>query len=439
MKSPPLSPFINRLKSAVPYYPFTIPGSILFFFSLFLLGTSLPSGNSYTFILSVLILVTIGGLGITARIQAIGLMKIKTDWDTSAPVYARMSTANHRITTAGYKALPFFRIHFILSGFLQAGRGARLRYHRETTSPDDENFNIPLHFPVSGVFHGIGRLAVKDIFGLARAALPEIMERSIVIRPALITDRDAPRVEAQKGDENKSRMKSSDIERYFMREYIPGDRHRDINWKASSRFSELFTRISPVTQEKTKIITIHFRPYTSMARDSLRSVFYLDQCKSALLYFLRSIKKEHNDYQFDVYVGNDLRELENDEDIENFGTEISSIHFRNPRGEQITDPADLHHSDTFVFTTVYDTGLAAYAANSLPGSQARIYRVAIPSKGKDQPRAPRRSLISGSINPIPEGRGSGWLLRKDPLKSNPGIGASDGIYLEDDPLEVRIV
>jgi uncharacterized protein (DUF58 family) len=408
---------------------------MLFGLSLYLTGTAFASGNPYSFLFSSLIISVLVILATVARVQASRLRRARTEWDTSEPIYARRPASSHRVLITGFTSLPFFRLHFILHGALSAGRDARFRYHRET-SGTGETIDVPLRFPVCGVFHGQGSMAIKDVFGLTRGALENTFTRSIVVRPALISDRDTPKVQAQRGDENQSRMKSSDIERYFMREYIPGDRHRDINWKASSRFSELFTRISPVTQEKTKIITVHFRPYTSMKSDSLRSVFFLDQSKSALLYFLRAIKKEHGEYNFSVFVGNDLRELETEDDIDAFSTEIASTHFRNPRGEEITNPDDLHPGDVFIFTTAYDTGLPTFLSASMPGSQVHIHRVVIPERGKASRPKTRRSLWDGTDEPLLGGR---WILRTDPLSSNPGIGVSEGVLLEDDPLEVKIV
>jgi uncharacterized protein (DUF58 family) len=429
------SPLVEYLKRAAPYYPFTIPGTMLCTASVVILGTAFASGNQYSFVLSALILIILILLAVLSRTQGAKLASARIEWDTSAPLYARLREDSHRVSVKDFKSLPFYRVHFILHGRLKAGRDAGLRYHREIPGAS-EVIHTGVRLPLSGIFHARGSLAVKDIFGLTRGALPPRFERSIVVRPAPLSDRVLPRVEAQKGDENKSRLKSSDVERYFMREYIPGDRHRDINWKASSRFSELFTRISPVTQEKTKIITVHFRPYTSMEYDSLRSVFYLDQCKSALLYFLRAIKQEHTEYQFSVYVGNDIRELETEEDIEAFSLEIATTHFRNPRGEEITNPDDQHPGDVFVFTTAYDSGLSGFLSGVIPGAKARIYRSAIPPRGKKGAPRKRLTLVSGSDEPAMTGR---WVLRKDPLSINPGVGEADGIVLEDDLLEVHIV
>ena len=411
---------------------------MLFVLSTVLIGTAFAAGNQYSFVLSALIFIVLALLAVLSRTQAIRLKSSTIEWDTSKPVYARQRDDEHRVSIRGFKTLPFFRVHFILHGRLQAGRDASLHYHREI-SGTGEAIYTGIMFPLSGVFHALGAVAVKDIFGLTRGARPPIFEKSIVVRPAPLAERERPRVEAQKGDENKSRLKNSDVERYYMREYIPGDRHRDINWKASSRFSELFTRISPVTQENTKIITVHFRPYTSMKSDSLRSVFYLDHCKSSLLYFLRAVNQEHSEYQFAVHLGNDIRELDTPEDIDSFATEIAATHYLSPRGEEITSPDDLHPGNVFVFTTAYDTGLAGFLAGKTPGTpapgaQTRVYRSAIPPKDRRGVEVKRLTLVSGTEEPAMTGR---WVLRRDPLSVNPPVG--DGIILEDDPLEVRVV
>jgi uncharacterized protein (DUF58 family) len=49
--------------------------------------------------------------------------------------------------------------------------------------------------------------------------------------------------------ESLRNIQTSDQEKYFMREYIPGDRLKDINWKSSIKLNELITRISPSSPE----------------------------------------------------------------------------------------------------------------------------------------------------------------------------------------------
>ena len=396
MKPASLQPVLKRFLQYWVYFPFSLIGSVLFGLSIYILGTAFASGNPYSFLLSILLLIILAFFAVISRIQASRFSRGKIEWESSTPLYARLFDESHKILAHGTSLLPFFRLHVIIDAKLIAGRRARLRYHREISGNGGEIINIPQRYAVAGVLHAAARLVVRDVFGLTRGMLPVRITRSHIVQPALIADRETPRVDAQRGDENKSRMKSSDIERYFMREYIPGDRHRDINWKASSRFSELFTRISPVTQEKTRIITVHFRPYSSLGADSLRSVFYLDQCKSVLLFFLKTVKQEHRDYQFMVYVGNDTRELESEEDIEQFAAEMAAVHFRNPRGEELREIDDLHPADTYVFSTAYDTALPSFAASLQQG--ARIYRVAIPEKQDGKPQ--RRNLITGQADPL---------------------------------------
>ena len=94
----------------------------------------------------------------------------------------------------------------------------------------------------------------------------------------------------------------------------------------------------------------------------------------------------------------------------------------------------MHPGDVFIFTTAYDTGLPTFLSQSLPGAQIHIYRVTIPDKESEKKH--KRPIWGGEDDPALGGR---WMLRRDPLSSNPGVGVSDGILLEDDPLEVRIV
>ncbi|MAG13573.1 MAG: hypothetical protein CMN78_03140 [Spirochaetales bacterium] len=434
MKPGFLRPAFKRIIRIWTFYPFSLVGSALFGLSVYILGTAFASGNPYSFLLSVLVIIIISFFALLARIQATRIGRGRIEWESSTPLFARQHDDSHRIIAHGSSLLPFYRLHVTLDARLMAGRKAKLRYFREISSRGGEIIALPQKYAAAGVLHTTVYLLVRDVFGLTRGRLPMRLARSHTVQPALITDRQTPRVDAQKGDENKSRMKASDIERYFMREYIPGDRHRDINWKASSRFSELFTRISPVTQEKTRIITVHFRPYSSMGADSLRSIFFLDQCKSVLLYFLKTVKQEHREYQFLVYVGNDPRELESEDDIEQFASEVASIHYRNPRGQELREIEDLHPADTYVFTTAYDTALPGFASSLRQG--ARIYRVAMPEKRKSDIKPQKRQLFSGEVDPLLD---APWLLRRDPLAKNPSLLSTDGLLIEDDTLEVKIV
>ena len=415
------------------YYPFSIAGTLVILACLYLIGSAFATSNPYAFLLGAMTIIVLVLLAIMGRIQANKAERARIEWDASAPVYAREKNTHHKLVVRGLKLLPFYRLHFRLSGTFSVGRKASLKLLREISTFGETIVQIPQQYPLSGIFHAHANYLIRDMFGLTGAELKKKDEQAIVVRPAMITDKDTPRVEAQSGQENKSRMKSSDIERYFMREYIPGDRHRDINWKASSRFSELITRISPVTQEKTQLINIQFRPYSPFRTDSLRAVAFLDHCKSMLLFFIRSVKKEHPEYEFRIVIGNDIIELENENDIDQFATDICGIHYRNPRGEIITSDSELGGADAFVFTTSFDQTIAELSATT---TGMYIFRTCFPEHNGKNDQKKQFSLLSNSMQTLIGGK---WLIQPDIGIRNPSIPMGQGIRLEDESLEVRIV
>ena len=203
------------------------------------------------------------------------------------------------------------------------------------------------------------------------------MRRRIVVRPGLLANTALVSVQALDGLENKSKHKESDIERYFMRDYIPGDRYRDINWKASSRFDDLFTRIAPVTQEKTHVLSVIVRPYRKHTMESVQSLAHLNFIKSWLLLFLRSVKRAHSEYHFDVAVGSEKRLLKSEEEIDHFSGELSGVFFQSPQPPSRDDPVIAAQGQVFIFTTPYDETLRSIL---VPRSDVYVFTSAFPEK-----------------------------------------------------------
>ena len=446
----PSRPLVDRLASLDPqafrhtflrnvrrYYPFTIAGTILFAGSLYLLGRSFALGNPYAFLLSAAALILEIVLISTGTLLARRAKSATFTWDSSEPLYAQTASQGHRLSIRNLRLLPFYRLHLLLRGPIHVGRSATLNVVREVSSHGEAEVKIPLLLPLSGIFHARLVLKIKDMFGLTSSHVNIENDRAITIRPPLLSKKDSPRIQAQSGQENQSRMKSADVERYFMREYIPGDRERDINWKASSRFQEIFTRISPVTQERTQLITVHFRPFSPYADDSLRAIAFLDRCKSWMLFFLRSVKTQHPEYEFRVIIGGDVVEIEEDGDIEQFVDDVSGMHLRSDSGGMFHDAGELGGGATFIFTTAYDSSLGE-VLSSLPGETVHIFRVVLPeAKESENGDLPVRfRLFDDGNSPLLAGS---WILRRDKKMRNIALHGGGDIKVEDDPLEVHLV
>ncbi len=258
------------------------------------------------------------------------------------------------------------------------------------------------------------RLAVRDVFGLTRSHLPGRDERRLLpVRPAALPARSAPRIDAAVGDDTTRRRRSSDEERYYMREYEPGDRLKDINWKASSRLNELITRISPVSEQQTRLLHVELRHYRPAGPETLDSVLHLDYLKSWLLTFLRAVKAEHEDFTFRVITGAGEHDVDTVEDIDDLARRLASVTFApGPEHRPEVQPHEL-----FIFTTAFDAALATHVAQ-LGDTALHVYRTvsAIPPRSDDDDRIrltllrpPSASLLPALVGAAPR------TLRARPL------------------------
>jgi len=203
------------------------------------------------------------------------------------------------------------------------------------------------------------------------------------------------------GFEERSVRRSAEEEKYFMREYQPGDRFRDINWKVSSRLQELITRISPVTQEKTRQLAVDFRHFRPEGQESLESVLHLDYLKSWLLAFLRSLKRSDQRLQFRVRTGAGSQVLAAEEDIARFAGELAEL---------------LSQPDPGPAEPPVDRGLPHFLA-AHPRTRAHVFRTARGGGRDPQPRPlfpPGRPLADAFL-PGP------WAWRREPARA-PALG-----------------
>jgi hypothetical protein len=142
-----------------------------------------------------------------------------------------------------------------------------------------------------------------------------------------------------------------------MREYTPGDRFRDINWKSSEKIDSLITRISPDNQEKVSRIEIFFRNYGPADNPSLDALWLLDRAKAQLSNFMRRTMEHQPEFIFTVHTALGSREIEDSEDLETFFDELAGISF-SPAGNEVFSLTGA--GDLYVFSTACDTGLPGF-------------------------------------------------------------------------------
>ena len=314
---------------------------------------------------------------------------------------------------------PFFRVHFEVQGTLTVGQRGVV-FHaadwslrpddhrqgispgsRQATEPQEITGTLPLH--LGGEFQGAGCRTLRDIFGMVRYHLPPVLHRSFPVLPAPSRKRIQLRLDPSLGLEEKRTLRSADEERYFMREYAPGDRFRDINWKTSSRLAFLVTRIAPQAQEKTRILPVAFRCFGPVKPD-LWGLWALDRCKAWLIQFLWTVRKEHPEFILRVTTPLLEKELATDQETERFCEELAEYSFHSLSEEGKFTYLLSTPEEVFVFSTAYDGGLSRFVGGrfDLP---THLY-VTTPFR-----RFPGRVWGRNGITPSPSLESSRFSLR----------------------------
>ncbi|HUX13292.1 MAG TPA: DUF58 domain-containing protein [Spirochaetia bacterium] len=395
------------------YYPFTVSGTVLFVLAVYLLGRSVVSRNAYGLAIAVAAIFALMLLALLGRWQAERLSKAEATWDFSAPLYARTSGDNPVVQLNGAPPRLFFRVHVVLLGRLVAGRKALLSFHRDVASENPRRIELPLFFPLCGRIEFRTEFHIGDVFGLTRSRFGTRQLFALPVQPAPFSGSQIPPIQAAGGDKETSRTKQPDEERYYMREYVPGDRFRDINWKASSRLTQLYTRTSPVTQEQTQIVTVHFRHFLSPggkhARETMESLAQLNVLKSWLIAYLFRVKREHPEFHFRVVTGRGTTVLESEEDIHEFSRSVSDLNSEEeppfivggpgddeaPAGDQ-----DRRDRDSTVFSTAYDDGLSGFLQTQTKGLTT-VYRTVFGPKPARGTGGSRGTGGPGVVRPAP--------------------------------------
>jgi len=419
---------------------FTPVGAGIFFVALFILMRSLVNRNSYEIVLSCGILLLLLILGIAGFWKSLKLKSMEFGWKPPFPIVA--GSGGKSMITGFEEKLPlFFRMHFIVNGrFYPSGNNARdlvkesffgsgcFMSAETSVSKGETAAELLMDFPMSGVFNGNGFCRLKDIFGFFSFPCGLSVNRTLKVRSSPCFGKNY-HINAQSGAEDKRNKTSSDEERYYMREYTPGDRFRDINWKSSDKIETLITRISPDNQEKVSRIEIFFRNYGKAEKPSLESLWLLDRAKARLTHFLRSLMEQHQSkFIFRVSSAVDLRgnnciwEIENEHDLDVFLEDLAALSFVSPHNE-ITVPQGT--SDMYIFSTACDIVLPVFISMCSPRPVSLfLVQPSLNNKNETETLFKKDFLINGFV-PFPR-----WLFKNKIKQLSVFNSKIDLIYAE---------
>ena len=400
--------------------------------ALYLLGSSWVNRNSYALVFALLALVTLFVFSFLARLQAFRTGGVILNWDWKRPLYARLGEQGQTFHTDGRKPLYFFRYHLLLKGKFYVGRNAYFYFRQEAAASDGGEIFLPLNFPVCGRLEVTSSLQLRDVFGFVRAPVGKEDFRKIIIRPPHFPDNTRRRYLSMFTDDSLRKVRDAEEEKYYMRDYVPGDRLKDINWKASIRVNELITRISPISPERSQLMHIDFRHFNVREEDSPAAIMHLNYAKSWMISFMTAVKREHHNCRFRVLTGEGPTFLNTEDEIEQFALALSHLNFI-PESAALPDQDEhaANSAEKFVFTTHFDRGLQDYI-NRRPQTRFNVFRTV----RKQGERGERVRTINFLGNPGLELIPGPWITRRQPSTS-PNITVRG--FLQEENLKVRVV
>jgi len=365
------------------FFTFHLPGLAVFLIALVMLLRGLAAKNAYEILLSSAALVFWVLLFFAGSWAKRHLTALEALLHIPLPLTA--ASEEDWLVTCNAVRLPlFFRLHFIVRGrFFPQGSSRGCAVIAETSFPrGGDRASLNLSFPLGGLFQGETLSRLRDIFGFFSFPCGLSSNQILKVRSAPCPSKPL-RVEALSGAEDRRTKSSTDEERYYMREYAPGDRLRDINWKSSERIDTLITRISPDNQEKVTRIEVYFRNY-GPSRPGIGELWLLDRAKARLAWFLRTVKEENASFIFDVRTALESWDLSKEDEIDMFLEELASITFCPAQsGELSTDP--LGDGELFVFSTACDFTLPSFLLGR-QGKPVSLFMIQNPLGGKTDDR-----------------------------------------------------
>ncbi len=370
-----------QIAGTARYYPFTVAGTIVFAIGVVFVARGGVLGDVYRTSLGVLAIALPMLLAVVGRAQAGRFSEVEANWRASRDTQATMTAPDRcghvEINARGIRPWFFYRLLARLSGPLQVGSRTTFHFHEEIATASGEVVRVPLPFPLPGKARLACRLEIRDIFGMTRAALGPATTGEVVTPAAMPRAPQLTRIVTETGGEESTRVRNPEEERYYMREYIPGDRLRDINWKASSRIRELFARVSPETQEQSRTLTIYLRNFAEPQEVSVEALAHGAYVSGWLVAFLRTLLREESDLTLRVITARGTFTCTDEESVDKLSWELADL-WLDP--EPVGLPVDPSAHQVIVFSTPFDTGFDSFATR-LGRTTIHLFTTQLPSTG----------------------------------------------------------
>lgn len=344
------------------YYPLTPVGTALLLLSLRLLGISWNVSNVYALSLSTAAIFLTVLFIFLGRLQAFRYYESKPILATKKSLRAGQADSELEFELESPNTFLFFRLHLKIKARILAGRGANIYFISETHSRENK-FLFPFFTPISGSLLIDGKLFIRDIFGVTRTFCSEMPQIKRSILPNEIRKKLSNTFIFLQKDDAKKNLTQSEDEKFYMREYTPGDKLRDINWKAAVRTQRIITLTSPRSREQSFLIQIHIRNYRPEKKDGHIAIAHLEHTKGLFMGILEELMSKNRKFEFDVRLSNSSYFISSPEDLEKFEVELGKTGYVIENESNFAQaPADIP-DEIFVFSTPFDTELSKFLYN----------------------------------------------------------------------------
>ncbi len=365
------------------YYPLTATGTLVFAIGVIFVAIGSVRGDVYRATLGVAALSATLALALFSRLQAGRFGNVEVTWDDppspSARTFGTSRLPALKAAIPGIRPWFFFRVHARVTGTLHSGNGVRFHVFEDIASPDVDRIDLPLSMPLPGRLNLRRTIEIRDVFGLSRGSFGSVNRRPVSVEAPFPVGPEITRMVAASGEQESIRTTNPEEERYYQREYLPGDRIRDINWKASARIRELVTRISPQTQDQDRTLTVYLRHFAEPGIASLESLGHLAYVKGWLAAFMLAVMREESGIHFRVITSRGVSTIDDENAVAVFSREICDLPYEQEPGTLAGDPSAR---TVLVFTTPFDRQLGAFVESMAPIT-SRLFTTQFPNCAGD--------------------------------------------------------
>ncbi len=216
----------------------------------------------------------------------------------------------------------FFRYSAVIRGSLNV-YNKKLKYFNKSNSNKEGCISFSYFFNIPGLLESVIEFYIEDIFGLVSVRCSDTRKNSVKIVPGTPENAFKSSSDSMSSFIKNKKPAGNDYEKIFMREYMSGDRFRDINWKASSKSNTVYTRIAPDNDDKIKKINFVYCGFSELFTDNIyRGFLVVKYFREYFRFFVNNLFSME-DYKLKFFVNGNILSAEDRSSLENIYAELS--------------------------------------------------------------------------------------------------------------------